>query len=357
MNIRLVIRLFVAILLGLIGWQLGYSAAAALDPLFRWAWIVGLSGVFIGALLGLLFAPYLTIVPFNAVRKWIASVAVSDLVAAGVGLILGLVISALVTFPLRALPGFLGNLMPLLAAIAITYVCIMVVVMRHREIAEYVTERKFLTGAPRKGFVAGNRYILDTSSIVDGRIADIVSTGFLTGDLIVPQFILRELQAIADSQDSLKRARGRRGLDVLAALQESSNVRVEIFEVHIEAGEDVDSKLLYLAKDLSAPIITNDYNLNKIATLQGVKILNVNELAHALRPVLLPGEDLTVKIIQEGKEYNQGVGYLDDGTMVVVEGGKSKMNCEVDVVVTRVLQTVAGRMVFAQLADVERDAR
>ena len=191
--------------------------------------------------------------------------------------------------------------------------------------------------------------ILDTSVIIDGRITDICYSGFLEGELVVPRFVLDELQAIADSEDSLKRNRGRRGLDVLNALQRQDRVEVRIEETDFPELGAVDSKLVALAKALNQPVMTNDFNLNKIAELQGVRVLNINELANSLKPVVLPGESITLALIKEGKEAGQGVGYLDDGTMVVVEGGKRSIGQEVETLVTSILQTPAGRMIFATL--------
>ena len=191
--------------------------------------------------------------------------------------------------------------------------------------------------------------ILDTSVIIDGRITDICYSGFLEGKLVVPRFVLNELQAIADSEDSLKRNRGRRGLDVLNALQRQDRVEVSIEDTDFPELGAVDSKLVALAKSLNLPVMTNDFNLNKIAELQGVRVLNINELANSLKPVVLPGESIVLSLIKEGKEQGQGVGYLDDGTMVVVEGGKKFIGQEVETLVTSILQTPAGRMIFAAL--------
>jgi len=191
--------------------------------------------------------------------------------------------------------------------------------------------------------------ILDTSAIIDGRIGDICHTGFLEGELIVPRFVLNELQGIADSEDPLKRNRGRRGLDVLNALKRQDRVEIRIEEQDFPEMGAVDSKLIALAKALNLPVMTTDYNLNKIAELQGVGVHNINELANSLKPVVLPGETMMVSIIREGKEPGQGVGYLDDGTMVIVEGGKRHIGREVEATVTSVLQTPAGRMIFTSL--------
>ena len=191
--------------------------------------------------------------------------------------------------------------------------------------------------------------LLDTSVIIDGRIADICDIGFIEGTLVIPRFVLRELQNIADSADSLRRARGRRGLDMLNRIQEETDkVDVQIYEAELEGDEKVDTKLVELAKRLNARIVTNDFNLNKVAQIDGVSVLNINDLANAVKPAVLPDEQMVVKVLKEGKEPGQGIGYLDDGTMVVVDGGKFYMGREIRVVVTSVLQTAAGKMIFAK---------
>jgi uncharacterized protein YacL len=193
--------------------------------------------------------------------------------------------------------------------------------------------------------------ILDTSVIIDGRIADIVETGFLDGTLVIPQFVLRELQLVADSADSLKRNRGRRGLDILQRIQKMTQLNVQILEDDFPAVPEVDMKLIELAKVYGCKIVTNDFNLNKVAQLHGVQVLNINELANALKPIVLPGEVMRVFILKEGKEYNQGVAYLDDGTMVVVDNAKKMISRTIDITVTSVLQTTAGKMIFGRFDD------
>jgi uncharacterized protein YacL len=193
--------------------------------------------------------------------------------------------------------------------------------------------------------------ILDTSVIIDGRIADICETGFIDGTMVIPQFVLKELQQVADSADSLKRNRGRRGLDILQKIRKMSGIDVTISEIDFPDVREVDLKIIELAKNLSAKIVTNDFNLNKVAQLRGVQVLNINELANALKPVVLPGEFMRVFILKEGKEYNQGVAYLDDGTMVVVDNARKLIGKNVDVTVTSVLQTTAGKMIFGKAID------
>jgi uncharacterized protein YacL len=190
--------------------------------------------------------------------------------------------------------------------------------------------------------------ILDTSVIIDGRIADICQTGFLEGTIVIPQFVLEELQHIADSSDMLKRNRGRRGLDILNRIQKELAIKVEIYEGDFDDIQEVDSKLVKLAKLTNGVVVTNDFNLNKVCELQNVSVLNINDLANAVKPVVLPGEEMSVQVIKDGKEHNQGVGYLDDGTMIVVEDGRDYIGKRIDVLVTSVLQTSAGRMIFAK---------
>ncbi len=227
-------------------------------------------------------------------------------------------------------------------------------VMRQRDIflvsARLMRDSGFRSVKSRKGDVV----LLDTSVVIDGRIADISRTGFIAETMLVPRFVLNELQHIADSSDSLRRNRGRRGLDMLNKLQKESVVPIRISDMDVNEVREVDDKLVMLAKQLHCPVITNDYNLNRVAELQGVMVLNVNELANAVKAIFLPGETMQVQIIQEGKEMGQGVGYLDDGTMVVVENGKRHMNHTIEAMVTKVLQTAAGRMIFAQPQNSER---
>jgi uncharacterized protein YacL len=193
--------------------------------------------------------------------------------------------------------------------------------------------------------------ILDTSVIIDGRIADVCDTGFMDGTIVIPQFVLKELQLVADSGDSLKRNRGRRGLDILQRIQKMSGIEVMISDVDFPDVREVDLKLIELARTLQGKIVTNDFNLNKVAQLRGVSVLNVNELANSLKPVVLPGEQMKVFILKEGKEYNQGVAYLDDGTMVVVDNARRMISKTIDIVVTSVLQTTAGKMIFGRYID------
>jgi len=295
----------------------------------------------------MLFTPHLTTRPFFWLRGKIRQLPVPTLVAALVGLVIGLIISALLALPLSVLPTPLGEILPFASAVLCSYLGVMVMVTREKEIFGLLGVRFLKDRLSRKE--KEETVLLDTSVIIDGRIADISQTGFIHGTVVIPRFVLNELQHIADSPDVLRRNRGRRGLDMLNKLQKESKAPIKISDVDVPEAREVDSKLVHLAKDLGCPIITNDYNLNRVAELEGIRVLNINELANAVKTVVLPGESLTVNIIQEGKELGQGVGYLDDGTMVVIEDGRRYIDQTIEVTVTRVLQTVAGRMIFAQL--------
>lgn len=257
------------------------------------------------------------------------------------GLATGLIFAAILALPLSLLAGPYNKVLPLIFAVLFGGLGAVLFALK---MPDFFT----LSAHPEKS-EGGYKIILDTSAIIDGRIADISQTGFLQGTLILPRFVLNELQHIADSTDDMRRKRGRRGLDMLNRIQKETGVPVEILDTSSDDNEPVDSRLVKLAKQLDGPIVTSDFNLNKVAEIQGVKVLNINELATAVRPLVLPGEEMEVRIIQEGKEFGQGVAFMDDGTMVVVEGGRKYLNNKIDIVVTRVLQTAAGRMIFAQL--------
>jgi uncharacterized protein YacL len=269
------------------------------------------------------------------------------------GLVIGLIIAALLALPLSLLPEPFRSVLPFFGVLIFGYFGVAVFVMRQNDILGVlrfnIPGRFGGTGDAEPGAGSARNILLDTSVIIDGRIADIARTGFMIGTLLIPRFVLNELQYIADSADSLRRQRGRRGMEVLSALQKNTAIPVRISDIDVEGTREVDDKLVILARQMRCPILTNDYNLNRVAELQGVAVLNVNELANAVKSVLLPGEALEVSIIQEGKELGQGVAYLDDGTMVVVEDGRDHLNRKAMVIVTKVLQTAAGRMIFARL--------
>jgi len=304
-----------------------------------------------GILFGLILTPYFTSRPMRLIRRTLLSVSSQTLASGLTGLVVGLVIAALLTFPLSLLPAPLGKVLPFVGVLLFGYLGIAVFVMRQTDLSSLVrltpghsSDESSSTNQPTYRTV-----LLDTSVIIDGRIADIARTGFLVGTLLIPRFVLNELQFIADSSDNLRRQRGRRGIEVISQLQKDTSTPLRISDMDVEGVREVDDKLVVLARQLKCPILTNDYNLNRIAELQGVSVLNVNELANAVKLVFLPGESIEVNVIQEGKEAGQGVGYLDDGTMVVVEDGRNHLNKKINVNVTKVLQTAAGRMIFARL--------
>ena len=343
-NLRLVGMIVFAVIGIYIGIYLGQAVDASSIEFY--VIIMGL----LGMASGLILTPYLTTRPARALRRMLARLSAQTLAAGLVGLIVGLIIAALLTFPLSLLPDPFGKLLPFVAVLLFGYFGVALFVMRQNDI--FTIFRSFptrVTSSEDSSDRGTTRTILlDTSVIIDGRIADIARTGFLVGALLIPRFVLNELQYIADSSDGLRRQRGRRGMEVLSQLQKETTIPVRISDIDVEGVREVDDKLVILARQLRCPILTNDYNLNRVAELQGVAVLNVNELANSVKLVFLPGEALQVNIIQEGKESGQGVGYLDDGTMVVVEDGRDLLNKEVTVVVTKVLQTAAGRMIFAR---------
>lgn len=323
----------------------------------QYAFTVGL----VGALTGLILTPFLSTRPIRAFRALLGRVSTQALFSSLLGLIVGLIIAALLAFPLSLLPSPFGRVMPFIGVLILGYMGISVFVTRQNDLFSILStlrggsspDSPAASEGTGKNLAENRTILLDTSVIIDGRIADIARTGFLPGSLLIPRFVLTELQYIADSADSLRRQRGRRGMEVLAQLQREPTIPVRITDIDVEGVREVDDKLVILARQMRCPILTNDFNLNKIAELQGVSILNINELANAVKSVMLPGEILCIRIIQEGKESGQGVGYMDDGTMVVVENGRDAIDKEANVMVTKVLQTAAGKMIFARL-DVER---
>ncbi|HJN88058.1 MAG: PIN domain nuclease [Dehalococcoidia bacterium] len=330
---------------GVLGWRLGaFISELSYDEerFLPWGLALTLTGLPIGAFL----APYLTIKPWRKVADYLDSIPGSSLIAGTVGLLVGLVVASLVSIPLYSLDGWKGWGVPVIVSLILGLCGLWLGVARRRDLQAIFPA---LESTNTTGRLSRNGSILvDTSAIIDGRIADLSITGFLEGILVVPRFILDELRHIADSSDPLRRNRGRRGLEVLGRLRKDNTIPMEVLDVGVSGGDEVDSRLVQLARTMKSPILTTDYNLNRVAELQGVQVLNVNELANALKSIVLPGEEMRVNIVQEGKEVGQGVAYLDDGTMVVVEGGRRYLNAYHDVMVTRVLQTAAGRIIFAQ---------
>ncbi|MFC3788496.1 PIN/TRAM domain-containing protein [Paenibacillus sp. GCM10012307] len=279
-----------------------------------------------------------------------AELPMSELISRGAGLVAGLAIAALLYPAVAGLEG-VGRLLPAVMTLFFGYAGMRIGGLKKDELAAGYSN--FLDIRVAKQSISEEvgfeeHKILDTSVIIDGRIADICKTGFIEGTLVIPEFVLEELQHIADSSDLLKRNRGRRGLDILNKIQKELDVRVLVYEGDYEEIGEVDSKLVKLAKALGGKVVTNDFNLNKVCELQGVSVLNINDLANAVKPVVLPGEEIVVQVIKDGKEHGQGVAYLDDGTMIVVEGGREFIGTTMEVLVTSVLQTSAGRMIFAK---------
>lgn len=280
----------------------------------------------------------------------IENVALDTMVSAGIGFVLGLIAANVVIFSFglmdnRRIDDFFDTY-SLIIKIVFCYIGV-VLAIRKKDELDLLDKNIFL---PSSKIKVMSMKILDTSAIIDGRILDICQTRFLEGIFVIPQFVLRELQAVADSSDTEKRTRGRRGLDIVKKLQEIKNITIKIFDKDYPKLSDVDAKIVHMADEMNAKIITADFNLNKIASVQGVDVLNVNELANAVKPPVLPGEAMQVFILKEGKEQKQGVAYLDDGTMVVVEDGRRHIGKRVEIVVSSILQTPVGRMIFARLA-------
>jgi uncharacterized protein YacL len=352
-SVEFILRLIGMLVVAILGWSFG-GWAARIEPFdprqeLLYRTVFGL----VGALAGLVLTPYVTTRPSRAIRRALGSLSAETLFAGLTGLIVGLLTAALLAYPFSQLPPPFGEILPFVGVIAFSYFGVSLFVMRQGDLMGLVsTVSGRNEGGSSSAWTNLNRTILlDTSVIIDGRVADIAKTGFLPGTLLIPRFVLNELQYIADSPDGLRRQRGRRGMEVLADLQKLPNILVRISDIDAEGVREVDDKLVVLARQLKCPILTNDYNLNRVAELQGVTILNINELANAVKSVVLPSEHLTLNIFQEGKEFGQGVGYMDDGTMVVVENGHDYIGEYKDVVVTKVLQTAAGRMVFARVEE------
>ncbi len=343
-RLTLVIRVLGAIFFGFLGLRTGQALAEGDTGLVRLLfWVVTPVGF---TLFGTLATPFIITVPLQRLQEWSKSIPPLQLILGTFGLLTGFLLGALATPFLLTLPGVGGWVAPFVVSFLLGLIGVVGMVGREQEFADFLS--RYLPGLARPSDGVSREIVVDTSAIIDGRIADVAMTGFLQGTLVVPRFILNELRHIADSPEPLRRNRGRRGLDMLSRLQKEAPIPVRVAEEDFQDSHDADAKLIRLASKLKATILTNDFNLARIAELENVAVLNVNSLANAVKVVILPGEEMAVRIIQEGKEMGQGVGFLDDGTMVVVEGGRRYLNEQLDVIVTRVLQTVAGRMIFAQ---------
>ncbi|MEI4832422.1 PIN/TRAM domain-containing protein [Bacillus sp. FJAT-53711] len=322
-----------------------------------------LEGSYIRAIIGaiILFLTTFWLVDYivqliKHIEEALVKAPVTDVLFGTLGLISGLIVAYLILIPIRefTIP-VISTVLQIFFTLLLGYLGFQVGFKKRNELLGLFTLAQ--RGGKKKNTNSENEEvepltsgwkILDTSVIIDGRIADICQTKFLEGTIVIPQFVLEELQHIADSSDALKRNRGRRGLDILNRIQKELSIPVEIYEGDFEDIQEVDSKLVKLAKLTGGTVVTNDFNLNKVSELQGVTVLNINDLANAIKPVVLPGEELSVYVVKDGKEQNQGVAYLDDGTMIVVEDGREHVGSQLDVLVTSVLQTSAGRMIFAK---------
>ncbi|TCO69674.1 PIN/TRAM domain-containing protein [Marinisporobacter balticus] len=318
--------------------------------------VIRVIGVVAGGIIFFIITPWLMekgVSSANFVEGELQKIPTTDMLIGAIGLIIGLVIAYLISNLLMGISiPLVGTILSIMLYIFLGYLGVSLATKKRDDLGnlsalfkrniplkEKVETKKEISSIPK---------VLDTSVIIDGRIADITRTGFVEGPIVIPEFVLEELRHIADSSDSLKRARGRRGLDILNLIRKELAVEVQITDKDFEDVAEVDIKLLKLAQFMGGKVVTNDYNLNKVAELQGVPVLNINELANAVKPVVLPGEEMVVQVIKEGKESGQGVAYLDDGTMIVVEGGRKHIGQTMGVLVTSVLQTAAGRMIFAK---------
>jgi len=364
------LRRIIQIILGLVGAGIGFSISFLLGRMhliqgflpvsgYMWYSFVGVLTLIFG--LAMFFvAPWLMQVTVRTVgffENALQRTPIQDLVGGALGLIVGLVIANLLGAPLARIP-WVGTYIPIVASILLGYLGLSVGLKKKEEVGGLFSFFKLGSRQGRGEGTKGTYKILDTNVIIDGRIADICKSGFLEGTLIVPRFVLEELQHIADSSDLLRRNKGRRGLDILNQMRKEQGIRIEIRDFEGLENMDVDAGLIKVAKILDAPVVTNDYNLNKVAELDGVRVLNINELANAVKPLYLPGEEIgTVDVIRDGKEVGQGIAYLEDGTMIVIEGGKRYIGQSIGVLVTSVLQTSAGRMIFAKPKIVKKDAQ
>lgn len=355
--VRRILRILFILLFFAAGSGLGYyylpenTAIAGVvlnSPVTRYG-AIGLVAV-ISGFIGVILAPGI-VEQLIRVTSWLEQklnrMSIQEIIGGATGLILGLIIATLLGSAISWL-GVVGGVLQIVITLMLGYLGLSVGTKRKEELLSFIP--RFNKEKPTKTELRQSQLykILDTSVIIDGRVADICKSGFIEGTLLIPGFVLEELRHIADSSDLLKRNRGRRGLDILNKIRKELDVMVQICDRDFEEIAEVDSKLVKLAQVLNGVILTNDYNLNKVAELQGVKVLNINELANAVKPVVLPGEEMTVQVIKDGKEAGQGVAYLDDGTMIVVDGGRKFIGITLTVIVTSVLQTAAGRMIFAK---------
>ncbi|MDX2160846.1 MAG: PIN domain nuclease [bacterium] len=345
MSFEFVSRILGMFFFSLVGARLGSAAADTLRlPELGVSVILAL----VGALFGLILTPILTVRPLRRARRAISEQPIEVLFTAGLGLLLGLLIALLTTYPLSLLDPPLGRLIPPAMVVVMAYLFTVIFSARSREVWQFLYEWLGI-GKARSFYGSGGdrTLLLDTSVLIDGRIVDIARTGFIGGTLVVPRFVVSELHRVADSSDPQRRSRGRRGLSKLNELQREPNLLFKITEDDVDDVPEVDDKLVVLAQKTNALILTIDYPLNQVARAQNVEVLNINALANAVRSVYIPGESFAIRVIQEGKEANQGVGYLEDGTMVIIENGKQYMDRTIYVNVTKLINKDTGRILFA----------
>ncbi len=346
MYIEFVSRMIGMVIFALAGARLGVGAAAALGlPELGVSFIFSLVGI----LFGLIMTPWITVRPLRALSRLVKEMPVEVMFTTLFGLMLGLLVALLAAYPLSLLDEPLGTVIPLLVLLLATYLLTTIFNVRSREVWLFLSE--WLGVGPRRSLLgagAERQLILDTSVLIDGRIVDIARTGFIGGTLIVPRFVISELHRVADSSDAQRRNRGRRGLTKLNELQREPGIAFKIIEEDLEDIAEVDDKLVALALRMNSPVVTIDYPMNQVAAAQGATVLNINALANAVRSAYIPGETFAIRIIQDGKEPGQGVGYLEDGTMVIIEGGKESMDRTIYVEVTKLINRETGRIIFAK---------
>ncbi|MCX7789800.1 MAG: twitching motility protein PilT [Chloroflexaceae bacterium] len=353
-SLNFIVRILGMLSLAYIGWSVGRSLS---DPQPDEMQVFATQLLMLaGAGLGLLVTPRLTIEPVEELLRRSRHVPLPDLLIIGAGVLIGLVFAVLLAVPLASLPRPFGQYLPLICALVCAYVGGQIFAARKRDLSDLLRSLRpgalppALAGTLAQPQTAERRLLLDTSAIIDGRIAAVARTGFLEGTLLVPGFVLAELQQLADSSDDLRRSKGRRGLDLLNEMQRQSPLPVEVLNVEVTGAGKVDDKLIALARQYSCPIISNDFNLNRVAGLQGVRVLSLNQLSEAVRPPVIQDQRLHVLIRNEGNARQQGVGYLEDGTPVIVEDARHLIGQTTEVIVTRLHQTQTGRLIFATVA-------
>ncbi|QQE78550.1 PIN/TRAM domain-containing protein [Alicyclobacillus sp. SO9] len=365
--LKRIVHLFFAVIGVVLGYTFGPYLFLHIFSLhtspFRFRWFGAVLGGSLFVIATTWLVNYLTTL-IRWIEEKLQKTPLADIVGGTIGMVIGLLVAFLFSDAIRSIP-VIGAPVQFFVSLLMAYLGLRIGFTKREDLVTLFAGKlarekdgkdkdkdkdrdKEEKAGKKQLYKPGEAKLLDTSVIIDGRIADLVQTGFLDGVLVIPSFVLEELQHIADSSDVLKRNRGRRGLDVLNRIQKESLVKVHVLEIDFEDIQEVDSKLVRLAKQMHGKVVTNDFNLNKVCELQNVAVLNINDLANALKPVVLPGEELAVQVIKDGKEYNQGVAYLDDGTMIVIEGGRDYIGSKLEVLVTSVLQTSAGRMIFAK---------